>query len=72
MKHPTKAGQKFTHHSKILTVKSFFGETGVEYLTRYECANKNPEGSNISILNEEHGKKGGSTNLHLSFLIKSP
>ncbi len=60
-----KAGQRFTFQGNTLTVKSFFGETGIEYDTAAEAKKNNTPGSMIFVKNEDHG---GATDLTLSLL----
>lgn len=64
------AGQKFTHYGEILTAKSFFGETGIEYTSAAEAKANNAPDTIICVYNEEYA--GGSTDVRYSFLIEEP
>jgi len=66
--HVTKVGEKFTFHGKTFTVKSFFGQSGVEYDTPEQVVKNNSGGTRVLVKNQEFG---GSTNLFDSIKVAS-
>lgn len=58
-----KQGEKFVSNGTVLTAKSFFGNTGIEYDTAEAAKKANSTGS-ICVLNKEYG---GATDLNKSF-----
>ena len=64
----TTAGQKFTAYGMELTVKCFFGDTGIEYSTAAEAREGNPgaKDDDICVTNMEY--ENGTTPLSASIL----
>lgn len=69
--HPKRVNQKFITsfgNGDTLTVKSFFGETGIEYQTYEEALKNNGIDKMIIIKNVEHG---GASEWKESYLLDS-